>query len=96
MGDSCTRNDEDAEMGNHYHRECRAFLYLIKGRARVVIRHLVDNSMDEIIGDGGVGIYFLPFETHIVKYLDDTEFILLKSYRYSDSNPDIIPCAVER
>jgi hypothetical protein len=37
------------------------------------------------------GLYFLPFETHAVSYLSDSDFILLKSYRYREDRPDIFP-----
>ncbi|MCA1962088.1 MAG: hypothetical protein LDL33_15000 [Desulfomonile sp.] len=86
---------KNAEMGNHYHRECRAYFYLISGRARIAVRHLIDNSMDEVELVAGQGVYLLPFETHVIQYLEDSDFILMKSYRYRNDNPDIYPCKVE-
>jgi quercetin dioxygenase-like cupin family protein len=82
-------------MGNHYHRECRAFFYLISGKAEVRIRHLIDNTFDTVSLKAGQGICFLPFEVHKVYYLEDSDFILLKSYRYRDDAPDIFPDAVD-
>jgi len=72
------------------------FFYLISGSAKVIIRHLVDNSVDEVVLEARSGIYFLPFETHVIRYLEDADFILLKSYRYQEDQPDIFPCAVEQ
>ncbi len=84
-----------AEMGNHYHRECRAYFYLMSGRAQIMVRHLIDNSVDEVELHAGQGVYLLPFQTHLIRYLEDSDFILLKSYRYRNDNPDMFFCKVE-
>jgi mannose-6-phosphate isomerase-like protein (cupin superfamily) len=86
---------KDKTMGNHYHRECRAFFYLISGKTEIRIKHLIDNTSDTVSLKAGQGIYFLPFEVHKVHYLEDSNFILLKSYRYRDDAPDIFPEAVD-
>ena len=82
-------------MGNHYHRENRAFFFLTRGKALVKIEHLVDGSSSSLELDGGKGVYFLPFEIHTIEYLEDSDFILMKSYRYSQDNPDIFPGEVD-
>ncbi len=84
-----------AEMGPHYHRECRAYFYLINGSARVQVRHLIDDSTEDVALGPQQGIYFLPFETHLIRYLENSDFLLLKSFRYSDDDPDIFPSPVE-
>ncbi|MBI4831560.1 MAG: WxcM-like domain-containing protein [Candidatus Lindowbacteria bacterium] len=86
---------KDKVMGNHYHRECRAFFYLINGKAEVRIKHLVDGTSDTVVLTAGRGVYLLPFEVHKVRYMEDSDFILLKSYRYKESNPDIFPNEIE-
>ena len=78
-----------AKMGKHYHRECRAYFYIIEGRASVKIHHLIDGTEDTITLKGKQGLYFLPFELHTVTYLQDSSFLLLKSYRYKPDQPDI-------
>lgn len=82
---------KDKTMGNHYHRECRAFYYLINGKVRIQVRHLIDNNIGTITLNAGQGIYFLPFEVHSIYYLEDSNFVLLKSYRFDENNPDIFP-----
>jgi mannose-6-phosphate isomerase-like protein (cupin superfamily) len=77
------------KMGNHYHRENKAFFFLTRGRAQVTVKHIVDGTSDEIVLGPGEGIYFLPFEIHTITYLEDSDFILLKSYRYNSQKPDI-------
>ena len=67
-------------MGNHYHRENKAFFYLVNGSATIRVKHLVDNSEDEVVLRGGEGIFFLPFEVHTITYLEKSDFVLLKSY----------------
>ena len=86
----------DAQMGNHYHRECRAFFYLVSGRAQIKVRHLVNDSTEVLEIGPRQGVMFRPFETHVIRYLEDSDFIFLKSYRYRDDEPDIFPCDVER
>lgn len=86
---------QGAQMGNHYHRECRAFFYLVQGRARIKVRHLVNDSSEELEIGPRQGVMFRPFETHLIEYLADSDFIFLKSYRYRDDQPDIYPCEVD-
>lgn len=78
-------------MGDHYHRENKAFFFLTSGKAEVKVRHLIDESCQQVFLDSGQGIYFLPFEVHTITYLEDSSFILLKSYRYQVDKPDIFP-----
>lgn len=80
-----------ARMGDHYHRECRAFFFLIRGSAKVEVKHLFDDTTSLVMLEENQGLYFLPFETHAVSYLSDSDFILLKSYRYREDRPDIFP-----
>jgi len=76
-------------MGEHYHRENRAFFYLMTGRAEVRIKHLVDGTESTVFLEARQGLTFLPFELHTINYLKDSDFMLLKSYRFHDSKPDI-------
>ena len=80
-----------AEMGNHYHREARAFFYVVNGKVEIRIRHLYGENTDKVVLNSGEGLYFLPYEIHVVHYLEKTDFIFLKSYRYRDDQPDMYP-----
>jgi len=80
-----------AEMGNHYHKECRALFYVVSGKAEVHIRHVYDQGMNKVILGSGEGLYFLPYEIHVIHYLEKTDFIFLKSYRYREDQPDMFP-----
>jgi len=84
-----------AHLGNHYHRECRAFFYLLSGRAEVKIR-LIFNEESVTTELGCMeGVVLRPYETHMIRFLEDSDFLLLKSYRYRDEEPDIFPYDVE-
>ena len=78
-----------AVMGEHYHRQCRAYFYLMSGEAIINVRHLVDGTEDTITLAAQRGVYFLPFEVHRIEFLAESTFLLLKSYRYRDDEPDI-------
>lgn len=86
--------ESGAEMGNHYHRECRAFFYVVDGKVEIHIRHLYDQSIAVGVLTSGEGLYFLPYEVHVVRYLEKTDFIFLKSYRYREDQPDTFPGSV--
>lgn len=83
-------------MGDHYHRENKAFFFLTSGSAEVKIRHLIDDSQQRLVLKAGEGIYFLPFEVHTITYLEDADFLLLKSYRYQADKPDIFPEQIDK
>ena len=80
-----------AEMGNHYHREARAYFYIVSGKAEIRMRHRFDDTVQKIVLHPGEGVYFLPYEIHVVHYLEKSDFIFLKSYRYTDDQPDMYP-----
>jgi quercetin dioxygenase-like cupin family protein len=80
-----------SEMGNHYHREARAYFYIVSGKAEIRMRHLFDDTVQKTVLHAGEGVYFLPYEIHVVHYLEKSDFIFLKSYRYTDDQPDIFP-----
>ena len=87
--------NKGSDLGNHYHRECRALFYLVDGLAEVRTRFILTG--DKIVTNelkAREMVLFRPFETHIVHFLADSDFILLKSYRYEDDQPDIFPLEV--
>ena len=83
------RMEAESRLGDHYHRECRALFFLIRGRAEVKTRFLMDDVWQTLPLNAMEKIMFRPFEVHTVHFLEESDFILLKSYRYEDDNPDI-------
>jgi mannose-6-phosphate isomerase-like protein (cupin superfamily) len=81
-------------MGNHYHKRTTAFFYLVRGKAQIVIRHMVDQNEERLELNPGEGVYFYPYETHAIRYLEPSDFIFLKSTRFREDNPDLFPAPV--
>lgn len=78
-----------SSLGDHYHRECRALFFLIRGKAEVKTRFLMDDAIQTLPLNAMEKIMFRPFEVHTIHFVEESDFILLKSYRYEDDNPDI-------
>lgn len=78
-------------MGRHYHRITRCFFYLISGRATINILNIVNGEGATFQLGPQEGIYFEPFESHTITYVEESRFIFLKSLRYSEDRPDIYP-----
>ncbi len=79
----------NSEMGDHYHKECKAFFFITKGKAKVSIKEAFKDVFIEYELNSGEGIFFMPYEMHKVHYLSNSSFLLLKSYRFDPNNPDI-------
>jgi len=85
---------KDAVMGNHYHRRTDAFFYLVKGSAEIVIRHVADGRETQFTLAAGQGVFFHPYETHSIRYLEASDFIYLKSHRFRPESPDLVSAPV--
>lgn len=79
----------DSVMGNHYHKHCVAFFYLIRGEAEISIYDIATKQRGTIVLTANEGIFFYPYELHVIKYLDASDYMLLKSQRYHDDEADI-------
>ncbi len=81
---------KDAVMGNHYHEKTVAFFYLVKGSADIGIRNVANGKEDSLTLHAGEGVYFHPYETHLIRYAEPSDFIFLKSRRFSKDDPDLV------
>ena len=81
---------KEAVMGNHYHERTVAFFYLTRGSAEIVLRNVAGGTEQRFRLKAGGGIYFYPYETHAIRYLESSDFIFLKSRRFSKADPDLI------
>jgi len=75
-------------IGNHYHKETELFLFLLKGSAEVIIENIKNEQKQQFNLDSGSGVFFYPYESHAIKFLSDSEFIMLKTH-YDKNDPDI-------
>jgi dTDP-4-dehydrorhamnose 3,5-epimerase-like enzyme len=84
-----------AVMGNHYHKKTTVFFYLLSGAAEVSIIDVETKFRSKFMLVGSQGVFLVPNESHAIRFLDKTEFIMMKSLRYSPEDPDTFHFPVE-
>ena len=80
-----------AVLGNHFHRETRVFFFLVSGRARVATVHAETGERDAFSLEPGQGCIFEVLESHAIRFLEDGDFVMLKSLTYDPANSDTHP-----
>ena len=83
-----------AVMGNHYHKRTRIALYLMSGRAAIEIVHVKSGERRALEVRPGEGAFLETGEAHAIRFMADSQFLLLKSHPYSEDNADTFPWAV--
>lgn len=91
----CGQMNKGAVIGNHYHKKTLVFFFLPEGVVKINIinvetckRHLVELKKNE-------GVILKVNESHAIRFLEDSEFVMLKSIRYNPDDPDTFPFIVE-
>lgn len=84
----CGRMVAGAVMGNHYHRRTRIFFYLLAGRARVRTVDVDSGRTDGFELAENDGVLLEPGESHAIRFLADSDFLMLKSLPYDEKDPD--------
>lgn len=84
-----------AVMGNHYHRKTAIFLYLISGATQIKTVHVDTGVKDQFLLTAGHGVVLGTDESHAIRFLEDSEFIMLKSHKYDPEDPDTFVYPVE-
>ena len=84
-----------AVLGNHFHRKTRIFFFLTSGRARVATVHVDTGERDAFSLEPGQGCFFEVLESHSVLFLEDGDFVMLKSLAYDPADPDTSPHPVD-
>jgi dTDP-4-dehydrorhamnose 3,5-epimerase-like enzyme len=87
---ACGRMGAGAVMGNHYHRRTRVFFYLLEGRAGVRTVNVETGAADQFLLAENQGVMLEPGESHAIRFLVDSEFLMLKSLPYDPKDPDTI------
>jgi hypothetical protein len=77
-----------AVLGNHYHKITQVFFYLTSGSACIRTIHVVTGERDQFTLASKHGILLTPDESHAIRFLEPSEFIMLKSRRYDPADPD--------
>lgn len=89
------RMNPDAVMGNHYHKETLIFFYLTKGSARIKTIHVETGQKDDFIVSAPHGVFLETNESHAIRFVEESEFVMLKSRRFDPEAPDTYHFPVE-
>lgn len=85
----------DAELGHHYHKHTEVFFCLTKGRAEVAIMHVETRERERLLIEAPQGVRLRVNESHAIRFLEDSDFVMLKSQRYDPNDPDTFSHPVE-
>ncbi len=77
-----------AVMGNHYHNETLVFFFLVQGVAAVRTVNVATQARDSFMLTSGQGVILHTGESHVIEFVQPSDFIMLKSLRYDPANPD--------
>ncbi len=85
----------NAVMGNHYHKHTVIFFYLLAGSARIKTVNVETGETDEFQLKSGEGVILRIKESHAIRFLKESEFIMLKSHKYDSDDPDTYRFPIE-
>ncbi len=85
----------DAVLGHHYHKNTEIYFFLKSGRARVTTQHAQSGARDQFGLAAGQGVLLPANESHAIRFLEPSEFVMLKSRRYDSADPDTFPLEVK-
>ena len=74
--------------GNHYHRHTQELFYILSGRVRIEIHHLVTGEKHDFIAEPGNAYIVDPYEVHRFTTLEDSAWLNMLSHRLDEENPD--------
>jgi quercetin dioxygenase-like cupin family protein len=84
-----------AVMGNHFHKKTRIFFHVTSGSVRIKTVNVETAATDEFPLHPGQGVFLSTNESHAIRFLEESEFIMLKSLRYNPEDPDTYPFLIE-
>lgn len=84
-----------AVMGNHYHKETLIFFYITQGAVSVRTVHVETGERDAFELRDGEGVILHTDESHTIRFLVESSFLLLKSKQYDPQNRDTYDFPVE-
>ena len=77
-----------AVLGNHYHKRTRVFFFVTRGSAAVAIENVQTGEREDLQLSESRGVFFEVNESHAVRFLEDGDFVMLKSLPYDPADPD--------
>lgn len=84
-----------ATMGDHYHKKTTIFFYVSSGSVVIRTIHVETGRRDAFDLVAGQGVILRVNESHVIRFLEESEFIMLKSLSYNPSDPDTFTFPVE-
>lgn len=84
-----------AEMGHHYHKLTDVFFYVVQGSVEVKTLDVASGARDQFTLGDSEGVLLHTNESHSIRFLVPTQFIMMKSLRYDPANPDTYELRVE-
>ena len=77
-----------AVMGNHYHKLTDVLFFVVKGRVKINLLNIKTAEEATVSLSKHQGIILKRDTSHVVKFLEDSIFVMCKSRRYNMSYPD--------
>ena len=89
------RMNPGAVIGNHYHKKTLIFFHLSTGSTRIRTIQIGTGEKEDFLLRGGQGVMLPTNESHAIRFLEESEFLMLKSLKYDPSDPDTFDFPVE-
>lgn len=80
---------KDATLGSHYHKRTKIIFFLINGKCQVFMRNIKTGEVKKFELIPNVGVIIPPLTFHIISFLSNSNFVMIKSERYDSKNPDV-------
>ena len=84
-----------AVMGHHYHKRTDVVFFLLDGKARVTSVQVRTARRRRCSLGRNQGVVFGSYESHAIRFLAPSEFIMAKSRPYRPSQPDTFAYRVD-
>lgn len=81
-------------IGNHFHKHTRMLFYLMSGAAKVHVVDIETRATATTALRAENGTFLEKNVAHAIVFEQDSSFLLLKSQRYTESDPDTFPYSV--
>jgi dTDP-4-dehydrorhamnose 3,5-epimerase-like enzyme len=89
------RMNPEAVLGNHYHKKTVIFFYLTGGSVHIKTVNVETGERDAFSLRSGQGVMLHTDESHSIRFLEESAFVMLKSLRYDPADPDTYEYPVE-
>lgn len=83
-------------LGNHYHKKTKSAFFILSGSASFIIKDIrKKNQAKKFVIKNGEGVLILPYETHAIKFLEKSTFLLAKSNKFNSKDKDLYEAKLE-